>query len=87
MTNPIFSGAPHTIQNNDYGALRVDGGGYFAGNVLFDGDIFLNGDFNQQEDATENYGLRNYLSVRYKLRTGSVAAYNPSHSQTPTLLT
>ena len=36
-----------------------------------------NGDFNQQEDATENYGLRNYLSIRYKLRTGSVAAYQP----------
>ena len=80
----IVSGAPHTIQNNDYGALRVDGGGYFAGNVLFDGDIFLNGDFNQQEDATENYGLRNYLSIRYKLRTGSVAAYNPSFSNSNT---
>ena len=80
----ILSGAPHTIQNSDYGALRVDGGGYFAGNVLFDGDIFLNGDFNQQEDATENYGLRNYLSVRYKLRTGSVAAYNPSFSNSNT---
>ena len=80
----IVSGAPHTIQNNDYGALRVDGGGYFAGNVLFDGDIFLNGDFNQQEDATENYGLRNYLSVRYKIRAGSTAAYNPTFSNSNT---
>jgi len=80
----ILSGAPHTIQNNDYGALRVDGGGYFDKNVLFNGDIFLNGDFNQQEDATENYGLRNYLSVRYKLRTGSIAAYNPSFSNSNT---
>ena len=80
----ILSGAPHTIQNNDYGALRVAGGGYFGGNVLFDGDIFLNGDFNQQEDATENYGLRNYLSIRYKLRTGSVAAYTPSFSNSNT---
>ena len=76
----ILSGAPHTIQNSDYGALRVDGGGYFDKNVLFNGDIYLNGDFNQQEDATENYGLRNYLSIRYKLRTGSVAAYTPSYS-------
>ncbi len=76
----ILSGAPHSIQNADYGALRVDGGGYFDKNVLFNGDIFLNGDFNQQEDATENYGLRNYLSVRYKMRTGSVAAYTPSYS-------
>ena len=76
----ILSGAPHTIQNADYGALRVDGGGYFDKNVLFNGDIFLNGDFNQQEDATENYGLRNYLSIRYKMRAGSVAAYTPSYS-------
>ena len=80
----ILSGVPHTIQNNDYGALRVDGGGYFEKDVLFNGDIFLNGDFNQQEDATENYGLRNYLSIRYKLRTGSVAAYNPSFSNSNT---
>ena len=79
--NPdIVSGAPHTIQNTDYGALRVDGGGYFDKDVLFNGDIYLNGDFNQQEDATENYGLRNYLSVRYKLRAGSVGAYTPSYS-------
>ncbi len=79
--NPdILSGAPHSIQNNDYGALRVDGGAYFDKNVLFNGDLYLNGDFNQQEDATENYGLRNYLSIRYKLRTGSVSAYTPSYS-------
>ena len=76
----ILSGAPHSIQNADYGALRVDGGGYFDKDVLFNGNVFLNGDFNQQEDATENYGLRNYLSVRYKLRTGSIAAYTPSYS-------
>ena len=36
----ILSGVPHTIQNNDYGALRVDGGGYFEKDVLFNGDIF-----------------------------------------------
>ena len=76
----ILSGVPHTIQNNDYGAFRCDGGGYFEKDVLFNGDIFLNGDFNQQEDATENYGLRNYLSIRYKLRTGSVATYTPAFS-------
>ena len=51
--NPdILSGAPHTIQNSDYGAFRCDGGGYFDKDVLFNGDIYLNGDFNQQEDAT-----------------------------------
>ncbi len=76
----IVSGAPHTIGSGDYGSFRFDGGGYVAGNVLFNGDIFLNGDFNQQEDATENYGLRNYLSIRYKLRTGSIAAYSPSYA-------
>ena len=79
--NPdILSGAPHSIQNSDYGALRVDGGAYFDKDVLFNGDLYLNGDFNQQEDATENYGLRNYLSVRYKLRAGSVGVYTPSYS-------
>jgi len=80
----IISGAPHTIGSNDYGSFRFDGGGYIAGNVLFNGDIFLNGDFNQQEDVTENYGLRNYLSIRYKLRTGSIAAYTPSFSNSNT---
>ena len=83
--NPdIVSGAPHSIQNNDYGALRVDGGGYFEKDVLFNGDIFLNGDFNQQEDSTENFGLRNYLSVRFKLRAGSFSAFNPSFSNSNT---
>ena len=80
----IISGAPHTIGSNDYGSFRFDGGGYIAGNVLFNGDIFLNGDFNQQEDVTENYGLRNYLSIRYKLRTGSIAAYTPTFSNSNT---
>ena len=80
----ILSGAPHTIQNNDYGALRVDGGAYFDKDVLFNGNVFLNGDFNQQEDATENFGLRNYLSVRFKLRTGSFSAFNPSFSNSNT---
>ena len=33
--NPdIVSGAPHTIQNSDYGAFRVDGGGYFDKDVV-----------------------------------------------------
>ena len=76
----ILSGAPHTIQNNDYGALRVDGGGYFANDVLFNGDIYLNGDFNQQDDSTENFGTRNYLAVRYKIRAGTSAAYTPSYA-------
>ena len=52
---------------------------------MFNGDIFLNGDFNQQEDATENYGQRNYLSVRYKVRAGSTVQYTTPHSQTLTL--
>ena len=37
-----------------------------------------------KEDATENYGLRNYLSVRYKIRAGSTAAYNPTFSNSNT---
>ena len=76
----ILSGAPHTIQNNDYGALRVDGGGYFANDVLFNGDLYLNGEFLQQDDATENFGTRNYLAVRYKVRAGTSAAYTPNYS-------
>ena len=76
----IVSGAPHTIANNDYGALRVDGGGYFANDVLFNGDLYLNGEFLQQDDATENFGTRNYLAVRYKVRAGTSAAYTPNYS-------
>ena len=70
----------YEIQSSDYGALRVDGGGFFDKAVLFDSDIYLNGDFNQRDSGTESWGLRNWLQVRYKIRAGSSVSYNPSYS-------
>jgi len=70
----------YEIQSSDYGALRCDGGGYFAKDVLFNNDIYLNGNFNQRDSGTESWGLRNWLQVRYKFRVGSSVAYNPTYA-------
>jgi len=70
----------YEIQSSDYGALRNDGGGYFAKDVLFNGDLYLNGDFNQRDSGTESWGLRNWLQVRYKVRAGSSVAYTPTYA-------
>ena len=70
----------YEIQNSDYGAFRFDGGGYIAGDFMFDSDVFINGQIVQKEDTTANYNRQNYLEVRYKLRTGSRAAYTPSYA-------
>ncbi|ABA47077.1 structural protein [Synechococcus phage syn9] len=66
------------IQSSDYGAFRFDGGGYVEGETLFNSDIYVNGQVVQQENVSEVYNRQNYLQVRYKLRTGTSAAYNPS---------
>ena len=70
----------YEIQSADYGAVRVDGGGFFDKDVLFNSDIYLNGDFNQRDSGTESWGLRNWLQVRYKIRAGSSVAYNPTYA-------
>jgi len=70
----------YEIQSSDYGALRVDGGGYIEGDILFNSDLYVNGTIIQKEDVTANYSRQNYLEVRYKLRTGTRAAYTPSYA-------
>ena len=70
----------YEIQSSDYGAVRCDGGGYFDKAVLFNDDIYLNGNFNQRDSGTESWGLRNWLQVRYKFRVGSSVAYNPTYA-------
>ena len=70
----------YEIQSSDYGALRVDGGGFFDKDVLLNGDLYLNGDFNQRDSGTESWGLRNWLQVRYKMRAGSSVAYTPTYA-------
>ena len=70
----------YEIQSADYGTLRVDGGGYFDKDVLLNGDLYLNGDFNQRDSGTESWGLRNWLQVRYKIRAGSSVAYTPTYA-------
>ncbi len=70
----------YDIQSNDYGAFRFDGGGYIEGDTVFNSDVFINGVLNQRDSATESFGNRNYLNIRYKLRSGSSAAYTPSYA-------
>ena len=70
----------YEIGSSDYGALRVDGGGYVEGDILFNSDVYVNGQFIQKEDTTANYNRQNYLEVRYKLRTGTRGAYTPSYA-------
>ena len=70
------------IGSADYGALRVDGGGYIAGDVLFNSDIYVNGIINERDlGTTETFNTQNYLRVRYKLRTGVTAQYTPTFAQ------
>ena len=70
------------IGSADYGALRVDGGGYVEGDVLFNSDIYVNGIINERDlGTTETFNTQNYLRVRYKLRTGVSAAYTPTFAQ------
>ena len=70
------------ISAADYGALRVDGGGYVEGDVLFNSDIYVNGIINERDlGTTETFNTQNYLRVRYKLRTGVSAAYTPTFAQ------
>ncbi|WLW36924.1 structural protein [Synechococcus phage S-8S29] len=70
----------YEIGSSDYGALRIDGGGYVEGEMLFNSDIYVNGQIVQKEDTTATYNRQNYLQVRYKLRTGTSAAYTPSYA-------
>ncbi len=70
----------YEIQSNDYGSFRFDGGGYIEGDTVFNSDVFVNGVLNQRDSATESFGNRNYLNIRYKLRSGSSAAYTPSYA-------
>ena len=73
------------ISSNDYGALRVDGGGYVEGDVLFNSDIYVNGIINEKDlGTTETFNTQNYLRVRYKLRTGVSAAYTPTFAKSNT---
>ncbi|QIN97146.1 hypothetical protein [Synechococcus phage S-H25] len=71
----------YEIGSSDYGALRVDGGGYVEGDILFNSDVYVNGQFIQKEDTTANYNRQNYLEVRYKLRTGTRGQYTPSYAE------
>jgi hypothetical protein len=48
--------------------------------VLFNSDLYVNGTIIQKEDVTANYSRQNYLEVRYKLRTGTRAAYTPTYA-------
>ncbi|ARW57078.1 outer membrane protein [Synechococcus phage S-B64] len=70
----------YEIQSSDYGAFRFDGGGYVAGTTVFNDHVYVNGQILQREDTTANYNRQNYLEVRYKLRTGTRAAYTPSYA-------
>jgi len=68
------------IQNNDYGALRVDGGVYAAGDALIDGTLHVNGAIEVKDSATEAESRLNWLRVRYRGRFGDSYQATPSYA-------
>ena len=68
------------IQSNDYGALRVDGGMYAAGDALIDGTLHVNGAIEVKDSATEAESRLNWLRVRYRGRFGDTYQADPSYA-------
>ena len=68
------------IQSNDYGAFRFDGGGYIAGDFMFDSDVVINGTILQRESSTEVFNEQNFLRVRRKFESGSVQQLTPNYA-------
>ena len=68
------------IQSNDYGALRVDGGMYTAGDALIDGTLHVNGAIEVKDSATETESRLNWLRVRYRGRFGDTYQASPSYA-------
>jgi hypothetical protein len=68
------------IQNNDYGALRLDGGMYAAGDALIDGTLHVNGAIEVKDSATEAESRLNWLRVRYRGRFGDSYQATPSYA-------
>ncbi|AOO19013.1 hypothetical protein W1240910_093 [Cyanophage S-RIM12_W1_24_0910] len=68
------------IQSNDYGALRLDGGAYVAGDALIDGTLHVNGAIEVQDSATETESRLNWLRVRYRGRFGDTYQATPSYA-------
>ena len=68
------------IQSNDYGALRIDGGVYAAGDALIDGTLHVNGAIEVKDSATEAESRLNWLRVRYRGRFGDSYQATPSYA-------
>ena len=68
------------IQSNDYGAFRFDGGGYIAGDFMFDSDVVINGTILQRESSTEVFNEQNFLRVRRKLQVGTTQQFTPNYA-------
>ena len=68
------------IQSNDYGALRIDGGMYAAGDALIDGTLHVNGAIEVKDSATEAESRLNWLRVRYRGRFGDSYGATPSYA-------
>ena len=68
------------IQSNDYGALRLDGGLYAAGDALIDGTLHVNGAIEVKDSATEAESRLNWLRVRYRGRFGDSYQATPSYA-------
>jgi len=68
------------IQSADYGSFRFDGGGYIAGDFMFDSDVVINGTILQKESATEDFNEQNFLRVRRKFETGSIQVLTPNYA-------
>jgi hypothetical protein len=69
----------YVISGGDYGAFRFDGGGYIAGNTLFNDDVYVNGTIIVKDTGGGGTASTvNNLAVRYTTVLGSTLPYTPA---------
>ena len=71
----------YIISGSDYGAIRVDGGGFFSKDVLFASGIYVNGTINVKDAGSGGTASTvNQLAVRYRSTFGTVIPYTPTYA-------
>jgi Major tropism determinant N-terminal domain len=75
----------YVISGADYGSFRFDGGGYIAGNTLFNNDVYVNGTIIVKDTGGGGTASTvNNLSVRYTTVLGSTLPYTPAFATSTT---
>lgn len=78
-------GDNYIISGGDYGSFRFDGGGYIAGNTLFNDNIYVNGTIIVKDTGGGGTASTvNNLAVRYTTTLGSTLPYTPAFATSTT---